>query len=213
MAWVRLPVYFYIRNDTFYFSWSIPSDLQHRFKKCKIEAPLRTKSESKGAKSAAALSDRLERYQDSLRIEIINSREPGLEAIQCTKRSFGNHCSFSDALDLYHRLKSKGENKLFYNASNRSISFMQECLRHENLSDLEIYDASWLRDYLFAQGMLSSSAKLMLSSVTSIVNSAIRERGLAVTNVFSGTVIPDEGTKQRRNPIPSDVFLRVQLDC
>jgi hypothetical protein len=33
MVWVRLPVYFYKRNDTFYFSRSIPSDLQHRFKK------------------------------------------------------------------------------------------------------------------------------------------------------------------------------------
>ena len=60
MVWVRLPVYFYKRNDTFYFSRSIPSDLQHRFKKRKIEVSLRTKSESKAAKSAAALSDRLE---------------------------------------------------------------------------------------------------------------------------------------------------------
>ena len=69
MVWVRLPVYFYKRNDTFYFSRSIPSDLQHRFKKRKIEVSLRTKSESKAAKSAAALSERLERYWDSLRME------------------------------------------------------------------------------------------------------------------------------------------------
>ena len=78
MVWVRLPVYFYKRNDTFYFSRSIPSDLQHRFKKRKIEVSLRTKSESKAAKSAAALSDRLERYWDSLRMEMIYSRELGL---------------------------------------------------------------------------------------------------------------------------------------
>ncbi|XDZ67698.1 DUF6538 domain-containing protein [Alphaproteobacteria bacterium LSUCC0226] len=74
MVWVRLPVYFYKRNETFYFSRSIPSDLQHRFKKRKIEVSLRTKSESKAAKSAAALSDRLERYWDSLRMEMIYSR-------------------------------------------------------------------------------------------------------------------------------------------
>ena len=71
MVWVRLPVYFYKRNNTYYFSRSIPSDLQHRFKKRKIEVSLRTKSESKAAKSAAALSDRLERYWDSLRMEMI----------------------------------------------------------------------------------------------------------------------------------------------
>jgi hypothetical protein len=85
MVWVRLPVYFYKRNDTLYFSRSIPSDLQHRFKKRKIEVSLRTKSESKVAKSAAALSDRLERYWDSLRMEMIYSRELGLSLAQEAK--------------------------------------------------------------------------------------------------------------------------------
>ena len=72
---VRLPVYFYKRNDTFYFSRSIPSDLQHCFQKRKIEVFLQTKSESKAAKSAAALPDRLERYWDGLWMEMIYSRE------------------------------------------------------------------------------------------------------------------------------------------
>ena len=67
MVWVRSPVYFYKRNDTFYFSRAVPSDLRHRFNKKKIEVSLRTKSEAKAAKSAAALSDRLERYWDSIR--------------------------------------------------------------------------------------------------------------------------------------------------
>jgi hypothetical protein len=58
MVWVRSPVYFYKRNETFYFSRSVPSDLRHRFNKKKIEVSLRTKSEVKAAKSAAALSDR-----------------------------------------------------------------------------------------------------------------------------------------------------------
>ena len=78
MVWVRLPVYFYKRNETYYFSRSIPSDLQHRFNKRKIEVSLRMKSEAKAAKSAAALSDRLERYWDSLRMEKIYSKELGL---------------------------------------------------------------------------------------------------------------------------------------
>jgi hypothetical protein len=68
MVWVRSPIYFYRRNETYYFSRTIPSDFLHRFNKRKIEVSLRTKSEAKAAKSAAALSDRLERYWDSLRI-------------------------------------------------------------------------------------------------------------------------------------------------
>ena len=55
MVWVRSPVYFYKRNDTFYFSRAVPSDLRHRFNKKKVEVSLRTKSEAKAAKSAAAL--------------------------------------------------------------------------------------------------------------------------------------------------------------
>ena len=111
MVWVRLPVYFYKRNDTFYFSRSIPSDLQHRFKKRKIEVSLRTKSESKAAKSAAALSDRLERYWDSLRMEMIYSRELGLKVLRDTKRPNGNLFSLSDELALYHRIKGNGKSR------------------------------------------------------------------------------------------------------
>ena len=84
MVWVRSPVYFYKRNDTFYFSRAVPPDLRFRFHKTKIEVSLRTKSEAKAAKSAAALSDRLERYWDSLRMELLYSRELGLRAVQNT---------------------------------------------------------------------------------------------------------------------------------
>ena len=79
--------------------------------------------------------------------------------------------------------------------------------------DLEISDAGRFRDYLFVRGMSSSSVKRVLFSVQSIVNLAIREQGLTVTNVFSGTFIPDDGAKQQRNPIPTAVTQGVQLDC
>ena len=57
MVWVRSPVYFYKRNETFYFSRAIPSDLLHRFNKRKIKVSLRTKSEAKAAKSAHSKID------------------------------------------------------------------------------------------------------------------------------------------------------------
>ena len=40
MVWVRSSVYFYKRNDTFYFSRAVPSDLRHRFSKKKVEVCL-----------------------------------------------------------------------------------------------------------------------------------------------------------------------------
>ncbi|MDA7587385.1 tyrosine-type recombinase/integrase [Alphaproteobacteria bacterium] len=213
MVWVRLPVYFYKRNETFYFSRAIPSDLQHRFKKRKIEVSLRTKSESKAAKSAAALSDRLERYWDSLRMEMIYSRELGLSVAPQAKRQASNDFSLTDALSLYHRLKGAGKTKLFFEVSGRSIRYLTECLGHDNLSMLKVSDGGQFRDFLFDRGMSSSSVKRVFSSVRAIVNLAIREQGIAVSNVFSGTYIPEDELKQKRPPIPMDALRQVQSSC
>ena len=91
MVWVRSPVYFYKRGEMFYFSRAVPSDLQHRFDKRKVEVSLRTESEPRARKSAAALSDRLERYCDSVRMEMIYSRKlggfPGPGRLQQTDRA------------------------------------------------------------------------------------------------------------------------------
>ena len=213
MVWVRLPVYFYKRNETYYFSRAIPSDLQHRINKRKIEVSLRTKSELKAAKSAAALSDKLERYWDSLRMEMIYSRELGLSAAPQAKRQASSDFSLTDALSLYHRLKGAGKTKLFFEVSGRSIRYLTECLGHDNLSMLELSDAGQFRDFLFDRGMSSSSVKRVFSSVRAIVNLAIREQGIAVSNVFSGTYIPEDALKQKRPPIPMDTLRQVQSNC
>ena len=113
MVWVRSPVYFYKRNDTYYFSRAVPSDLRHRFNKKKIEVSLRTKSEAKAAKSAAALSDRLERYWDSIRMEMIYSRELGISVVPDKIRNANEtELRLSDALSLYQRLKGMGKTAL-----------------------------------------------------------------------------------------------------
>ena len=214
MVWVRLPVYFYKRNDTFYFSRSIPSDLQHRFKKRKIEVSLRTKSESKAAKSAAALSDRLERYWDSLRMEIIYSRELGLRVAPDAKTTISaKSFSMTEALALYHRLKGNGKTKLFFESSERSMRYLTDCLGHDDFAAIEISDAGRFRDFLFDRGMSSSSVKRVFSSVRAVINFAIREQGLSINNVFSGTFIPDDEAKTQRLPIPTEVLLTIQHEC
>ena len=135
MVWVRSPVYFYKRNETFYFSRAIPSDLLHRFNKRKIEISLRTKSEVKAARSAAALSDRLERYWDSLRMEMIYSRELGLRVAPDAKTTTSaKSFSTTDALALYHRLKGSGKTKLFFESSERSMRYLTDCLGHDDLN-------------------------------------------------------------------------------
>ena len=214
MVWVRSPVYFYKRNETFYFSRSVPSDLRHRFNKKKIEVSLRTNSEVKAAKSAAALSDRLERYWDSIRMEMIYSRELGLSVVPDKVRNANEtEVNLSDALALYQRLKGTGKSKLFLEVSNRSIRYLVECLGHDNINGLEPVDAGRFRDFLFDRGMSSSSVKRVFSSVRAIINLAIKEHGLAVTNVFNGTFIPEDNKRKERLPVPINVIRQIQEKC
>ena len=213
MVWVRSPVYFYKRNEIFYFSRSVPSDLCHRFNKRKVEVSLRTKSEVKAAKSAAALSDRLERYWDSLRMEMVYSKELGLTTLPPNQQASHDTFTMSDALALYHRLKGKGKTKLFFEASERSIRYLSECMGHENLNALEMSDAGRFRDYLFNKGLSSSSVKRVFSSVRAVVNIAIKEHGLPASNVFSGTFIPDDEVKKQRLPLPDNILVAVQEEC
>jgi integrase len=214
MVWVRSPVYFYKRNETFYFSRAIPSDLLHRFNKRKIEVSLRTKSEAKAAKSAAALSDRLERYWDSIRMEMIYSRELGINVVSDKIRNANaTKLSLSDALALYQRLKGTGKSNLFFEVSNRSIRYLQECLGHDNIINLEPADAGRFRDFLFDRGMSSSSVKRVFSSVRAIMNLVIKEHGLAMTNVFNGTFIPEDNKRKERLPVPSNSIKQIQKEC
>ena len=214
MVWVRSPVYFYKRNETFYFSRSVPSDLRHRFNKKKIEVSLRTKSEVKAAKSAAALSDRLERYWDSIRMEMIYSRELGFSVVpDKVKNANETEVTLSGALALYQRLKGTGKSKLFFEVSNRSIRYLVECVGHDNINGLEPVDAGRFRDFLFGRGMSSSSVKRVFSSVRAIINLAIKEHGLAMTNVFNFTFIPQDNKRKERLPVPINFIGQIQEEC
>ena len=127
MVWVRSPVYFYNRNGTYYFSRAVPSDLRHRFPKRKIEVSLRTKSESKAARSAAALSDRLERYRDSIRLEVFHTRELGLSLVQEIEADRSSaSVSIRDALDSYLRLKGADRSKTFFQGAERAVGYLTE---------------------------------------------------------------------------------------
>ena len=167
MEWVRSPVYFYNPNGTYYFSRAVPSELRHRFPKRQIENSLRTKSESKAAGAAAALSDRVERYWDSLRMEINYSKELGLTVLPEAGTVAADSFSLTDALALYHRLKGTGKNSLFFESLERSIHYLVKCLGHDSLTSFEVSDAGRFRDYLFEHGMSSSSVKRVLKSARS----------------------------------------------
>ena len=127
---------------------------------------------------------------------MIHSQELGLKLAPDAKTNISAKTfSITEALALYRRLKGGGKTKLFSESSDRSMRYRIDCLGHDNLAALEISDSGRFRDYLFDRGMSSSSMKRVFSSVRAVINLAIREQGLSINNVFSGTFIPDYEAK------------------
>ena len=88
MMWARSPEHSYNRNGVYYCSRAVPADLRHRFPKREIKILLHAMSETNAAKSAAALSDRPERYWDGLRMEMATEQSGN----GCRLSSFPTNC-------------------------------------------------------------------------------------------------------------------------
>ena len=161
------------------------------------------------------LSDRLERYWDSLRLEQIHSRELGLSLINADLRPNDKKTSLSldDVLRCYQSLKGVGKGDLFFQSSSRNIGYLKNCLDNKSLTMIETGDSGKFRDYLFERGLSSSSVKRVFSSVRAIVGLAIKENGIEITNPFVGTFIPDDQNRKRRLPVPGDVLTELQRIC
>lgn len=145
---------------------------------------------------------------------MIYSRELGISVFPDKSHNASTtEVSLSDALALYQRLRGTGKSKLFFEVSNRSIRYLIECVGHDVLNGLEPADAGRFRDFLFERGMSSSSVKRVFSSVRAIMNLAIKEHGLAMTNVFNGTFIPEDNKSKERQPVPVDVIRQIQGEC
>ena len=202
------------RNGIFYFSRRVPSDLQTRFNKERVTISLRTRSQAKAEKSAEALSDRLERYWDGLRLEIFHTTELGLTKVVSSRlRDTIQSVSVKDALDNYLRLKGGGRSITFLQGANRSVDYLLEATGITELEALNAQHAAGLRDFLFARGMTASSVKRVFGNIRAIVNLAIKEHGLEYPNVFTNTYIPDDERTKKRLPIPTDCISRIQQEC
>ena len=208
------PDYLYCRNGIFYFTRNVPSDLKSRFNKNRVVVSLHTRSITRAQKSASALSDRLDRYFVSLRLERFHSQELGLKFDANMVTSFDEpEVTITDALELYVRLKGAGRGKVFARTAERNIGYLIERIGETPLSDIKPTDAGKFRDHLIAKGLSSSSVKRVMTSVKAIYNLGAKELGVTNPNPFTGIFIPDNGTVIERLPVPLDVIRTIQDEC
>ena len=129
MVYTGSPDYLYRRNGIYYFTRNLPSDLKTRFNKNRVVVSLHTRSEVRAQRAAAALSDRLERYFESLRLERFHSQELGLKFGSAPDILIDDVVTnISDAIELYIRLKDAGRDRLFAKTSTRNFGYLIECI-------------------------------------------------------------------------------------
>jgi len=146
--------YLISRNGIYYFPRRVPADLHKRFNKNRVIISLRTRSQDKALRSAASLSDRLERHWESLRLELFHSRELGLSLINHVQaEQVDASVSLGDALKTYIRLKGNGRGKTFFQGAHRSIKYLKDACADKLINDMHPMDASLFRDHLFERGM------------------------------------------------------------
>jgi len=209
--------YTFIKRGVFYYSRRVPSELQTIYGKVRVTTCLHTKVEAKANRAADQLSAQLEGIWGQARLEktLSNFRRTQSQPaspIKAEKRPEAA-VTLSDALDLYVRLKGKNKAKSFLVYTQRNISYAIECLGNAEISELGRTAAGKFRDHLISKNLTTSSIKRVFATVRAAVNLAISENGLACTNAFVGTFIPEVGEKKVRPPISPDDILKIQNLC
>tara|TARA_B110000967_G_scaffold200287_1_gene235858 strand:- start:574 stop:1707 length:1134 start_codon:yes stop_codon:yes gene_type:complete len=202
--------YLFKRGSTYYFVRRVPSDILGLYSSSKIVVSLRTKIKRSALLSASHLSLELDSYWSSIRIKEITDRY--------VKRSVSNSRNISgitleEAKDYYLELKGTTKPKLFHQIATRNTQYIINEIGNKDLSDYSTIDAGKFRDALLKRGLSTSSVRRIFSSIKSIVNLAIKEKGLSITNPFLGVYIPDLNDVKERKPIPIDEINRIQSEC
>jgi integrase len=176
----------------------------------RIIVSLRTKSKRIALQSSSHLSLELDSYWSSIRIKQIASSYIKHKVTSQASTSTG--VTVKEALEYYLELKGPHKSKLFFQYTERSINYLCECLGDRDLSEYSTSDAGKFRDALFARGLVSSSVKRVFSSVKSIFNLIIREKGLGIKNPFSDVYMPDLDDTKSINTIPIKTIRIIQQE-
>ncbi len=210
--YTRSPHYLYQRNGIYYFTRQVPSDLKTKFNKNRVVISLRTSSKQKAIESANKLTDRLETYWNTLRLELFHTKELKLSFLD-NQKSKTETVKLSKALDTYIKLKGNIKGELFHRTALRNISYTIECFGDVDITSLKSIDAARYRDFLFKKGLSTSSVRRIFSSINAVINITVNEFGINMKNPFSGTFIPDDNKKNIRLPIPIKNIRNIQTEC
>ena len=138
--------YLTTRNGIYYFQRRVPTDVRSHYKSYSIAFSLKTRIRKIALRAASSLSFQLDEYWMTLQVN-------QLASIHCKKlqTSFNNTSSgttFSDAKDLYLKLKGQGKGESFVAYSERNFGYLFEAVGNKDLIDYKPADGGLFRDWL-----------------------------------------------------------------
>ena len=199
------------RDDMFYYVRHIPIDLTEHYRVKRLCFSLKTKSLGHATRITKSVSQRLEDYWFGIGFKRMDV--PAIASVRKDDSEATESPTILNALDLYLRLKGQGKDKVFFRTATRNIEYVTKVLGNKSIKSYSSSDGAKFRDWLIEQGMGINTIKRVFSSVRSIVNIIISEKGLNCSNGFAGTYFPDCVSVNERKPIPVELIKRVQHKC
>lgn len=212
--------YTYRKNGVFYFRRAVPLDLVAHYRSPRIAFSLRTRSRVEAQRLAIDLARKLDDQWRALRGDHEDTlarclrpqpghrpkRPPQLDPP--TQPNTGSQHTFSDAVELYLRLKGD-----FHTAAQRACDYLSEQIGSKPLADYTRSDATAFRDQLFARGMAASSVTRVFTTVKAVFNFACSEWGLELKNPFANVYFDRTKGVSKRLPISVENIRKVQAEC
>jgi len=203
--------YLTTRNGIYYFQRRVPTDVRSHYKSYSIAFSLKTRTRKIALRAASSLSFQLDEYWMSLRVN-------QLASIHCRKLKTSLHhassgTSFSDAKDLYLKLKGQGKGESFVAYTERNFAYLIEAVGNKDLMDYAPADGGVFRDWLIKKGLASSSVKRVFSTIRAITNLAIAEYGLDMRSPFANVYFPELDDIKERLPVSTHDIKLIQIHC
>ena len=206
------PPYTYLKGSVYYFSRAIPADLRSYYSKPRVIQSLRTSKRRRAEQASRVLSVRLEDYWHDLRLR---NTEPPCARLLTKEHLQGTPTTItlSQALELYLSVKGTGRASMFFQTARRNIAYVIECLSDRPLDLYKTSDAGFMRQWLLDKGLSISSVQRTFGVVRAVINFAVAEIGLEITNKFVGIYLPTQHLGKKRRPIPIKQVRILQSEC
>ena len=208
--------YTYRKGGVWYFSRRVPADLRRHYRTGRIAYSLRTNSIREARSRAMNDAAKLDRHWHIIRISSDDLPGKHLLAGLVTDEpevQVDESYSFKAAVAVYLRLKGHTRPQTFETAVRRSCGYLVDCCGMKELAAYTRSDATKFRDYLFQKGLNGASVARVFGTVKAVINLALSEFGLNITNPFSNVYFDQSVGVKERQPVSVDDIRKVQKAC